>query len=472
MDTNKTVIKGLVVGGTHSGSGKTTVALGLMAAFRRRGLKVCAFKAGPDFIDPGYHSQTCGAVSRNLDGWMLTQGYNRKSFQKHARGSDIAIVEGVMGLFDGYDGKSEAGSTAQMAKWLRLPVLLVVDARSMARSAAALIYGFEHFDQDLDFAGAVFNRIGSPTHLRYLKEALAGTVKMPCLGGLPRESDLALPERHLGLVTSEDNPLSSDYVERLAGLVEESIDLETILARLGDIPEKGLEKHPSSGKCYPVRIGVARDEAFCFYYQDNLEILESFGAELVFFSPLRDERLPEGITGLYLGGGYPELFALRLSDNVSLRGEIRGLAEKDFPIYAECGGFMFLCQGIQDTEGSFYPMAGVYPFTVRMLSRLKSLGYREVRLAASCPLGTVGQVIRGHEFHYSEMIEGPKGVQLAYSIAGRRGKDTHGEGFLMRNTLGSYVHLHFGSNPDVGKNFVRLCWKHRNERASFIYSQK
>jgi len=368
-----------------------------------------------------------------------------------------------MGLFDGCDGKSEAGSTAQMAKWLRLPVILVVDARSMARSAAALIYGFEHFDQDLDFAGAVFNRIGSPSHLRYLKEAMAGTVKMPCLGGLPRESGLALPERHLGLVTSEDNPLSSEYVERLADLVEKSIDLETISARLGDIPEKEVEKHPSSGKRYPVRIGVAKDEAFSFYYQDNLEILESFGAELVFFSPLRDERLPGGITGLYLGGGYPELFARRLSGNVSLRGEIRGLAEKGFPIYAECGGFMFLCQGIQDTEGSFYPMAGVYPFTVRMLSRLKSLGYREVTLAASCPLGSSGRTIRGHEFHYSEMIEEPAGVQFTYTIANRAGRDAHREGFLVNNTLGSYVHLHFGSNPAVAENFVRLCFEYENE---------
>lgn len=451
-----------------------------MAAFKRRGLKVCAFKVGPDFIDPGYHSQICGASSRNLDGWMLPEGYNRNAFQRHAQGSDLAIVEGVMGLFDGYDGKSEAGSTAQMAKWLGLPVVLVVDARSMARSAAALIYGFEHFDQDLDFAGVVFNRVGSPTHLAYLKEAISGNIQMPCLGGLPRESHVTLPERHLGLVTSEDNPLSSEYIERLADLVENSIDLETILATIEDTSRKETEAivrqspppcpPPSRGRVgvgvssrYSVRIGVARDEAFCFYYQDNLEILESFGSELVLFSPLRDGRLPGGITGLYLGGGYPELFARRLSNNVSLRGEIRDLAEKGFPIYAECGGFMFLCQGIQDTEGSFYPMAGVYPFAVRMLSRLKSLGYREVRLAASCPLGTAGQVIRGHEFHYSEMIEEPKGVQSAYSIADRRGRDTHGEGFLVKNTLGSYVHLHFGSNPAMAENFVRLCFEYENE---------
>lgn len=434
-----------------------------MAAFKRRGLKVCAFKVGPDFIDPGYHSQICGVVGRNLDGWMLTEGYDRDVFQKHARGSDIAIVEGVMGLFDGYDGKSEAGSTAQMAKWLRLPVVLVVDARSMARSAAALIYGFEYFDQDLDFAGFVFNRIGSHTHLEYLKEAMADRSRMPCLGGLPRESCLELPERHLGLVTSDENPLPEDYFERLADLLETSIDLEALLEGLPDVAEKKIRKDPPSSKLYPVRIGLARDEAFCFYYQDNLEMLESFGAELVSFSPLWDERLPEGISGLYLGGGYPELFARRLSDNESLRTEIKGLTERDFPVYAECGGLMFLCQGIENTEGTFYPMVGLYPFAVRMLGHLKSLGYREVTLAVSCPLGTPGRTIRGHEFHYSEMIEEPAGVQFAYTIANRAGKDAHREGFLVNNTLGSFVHLHFGSNPDVARNFVRLCWEHKNE---------
>ncbi len=455
-------IKGFVVAGTHSGSGKTTVAIGLMAAFKRRGLKVCAFKVGPDFIDPGYHSQICGATSRNLDGWMLPEGYNRNAFQRHAQGSDLAIVEGVMGLFDGYDGKSEAGSTAQMAKWLGLPVVLVVDARSMARSAAALICGFEHFDQDLDFAGVVFNRIGSATHLAYLKEAMAGNVQMPCLGGLPREPGLALPERHLGLVTSEDNPLSAGYIERLSDLVEESIDLETIFACLGSAPEKAAEDHPRPAGRYPARIGVARDEAFCFYYQDNLEILESFGAELVFFSPLRDQSLPHGISGLYLGGGYPELFVQKLSDNVSLRAEIKAMSEKCCPVYAECGGFMLLCQGIEDTEGGFHPMAGVYPLAVHMLSRLKALGYREITLAASCPLGPVGQVVRGHEFHYSEIIEGAVDVQLAYNIAGRGKTGTRGEGFLVKNTLGSYVHLHFGSNPGVAENFVRSCSEYEN----------
>jgi cobyrinic acid a,c-diamide synthase len=429
-----------------------------MAAFRRRGLKVCGFKVGPDFIDPGYHRQVCGAVSRNLDGWMLSREYNRKTFERCVPGFDLAVVEGVMGLFDGYDGRTEAGSTAEMAKWLGIPVVLVVDARSMARSAAALIYGFENFDKALDFVGVVFNRVGSPTHLAYLKEAMAGNVQTPCLGGLPREPGLALPERHLGLVTNEENPLSPDYIERLADMVEKSINLETILARLADVPGKEPVSIPLNNR-YRVRIGVARDEAFCFYYKDNLEILESFGAELVFFSPLRDKGLPERISGLYLGGGYPELFARRLSENVSLKDEISRFSQEDCPIYAECGGLMFLCRGIQDTEASFYPMADVYPFSVRMISRLKSLGYREVRLSEPCPLGSIGQVIRGHEFHYSEMIEGPMGVKLAYSIANRRGRSRYSEGFVVNNTLGSYVHLHFGSNPELAENFVRLCSK-------------
>ncbi len=423
---------------------------------------MCAFKVGPDFIDPGYHSRISGNVSRNLDGWMLTEDYNRDTFRKYARASDLAVVEGVMGLFDGYDGRSEAGSTAQMAKWLKLPVLLVVDARSMARSAAALVCGFEDFDQDVDFAGVVFNRIGSRTHLAYLREAVADRSRMHCLGGLPREPLLSLPERHLGLVTTDENPLSSNYIDTLADIVENSLELEAILSGLSDVPDKQVEKHPDMDELYTARIGVARDEAFCFYYQDNLDILESSGAELVFFSPLRDKLLPQGISGLYLGGGYPELFARRLSDNASLRGEIKELGEKGFPIYAECGGFMFLCRGIQDTEGDFYPMAGAYPFAVRMLSRLKSLGYREVCLASRCPLGIPGQVIRGHEFHYSEMIEGPGDVQHAYRIMDRRGDDKYAEGFLVKNTLGSYVHLHFGSNPGVAKNFVRLCWEKGN----------
>lgn len=458
-------MKGLVVAGTHSGCGKTTISMGLMAALKRRGMKVAPFKVGPDFIDPGFHRQICERPSRNLDGWMLSKEYNRNVFYESSHSCDVAVVEGVMGLFDGHSGKSEAGSTAEMAKWLSLPVLLVVDVRSMARSAAALIHGFESFDSRLKWAGVVLNRLGSDVHLQFIREALEVYANMPLAGGLIRESWLNLPERHLGLVTQDENPLSSDYINQLADLVEDSLQLDTLLNNLPelDIPEP-LRKQEERQKT-SVRIGVARDEAFCFYYQDNFDLLEQYGAELVFFSPLRDRSLPPDIDGLYLGGGYPELFAETLSNNRELAEEIRQSGEDDLPIYGECGGFMYLTEGIEDKLRDFYPMAGIFPVRVAMLDRLKSLGYREVTLKSFGPLGSPGEKIRGHEFHYSEIIEAPEKVApiadrdtitRVYELSDRPGSKIRDEGYMKKNVLGSYVHLHFGSNPRIAENFVRF----------------
>ncbi|MFA5111813.1 MAG: cobyrinate a,c-diamide synthase, partial [Desulfobaccales bacterium] len=308
--------RGLVIAGTQSGVGKTTVTLGLMHALARRGLAVQPFKVGPDFIDPGHHTRAAGRLSRNLDGWMLSREANEALFRRQARQADVAVVEGVMGLFDGYDGLSEAGSTAQMAKWLGLPVLLVVDARAMARSAGALVYGFAGFDPDLTLAGVVFNRVGSATHLTFLRQALASVPGVYCFGGLPRDGELAIPERHLGLTTIEDHPLGEAYLSRLADWLEAHLDLEGLLAAL---PRLALPGEPVLEAAPPtVRLGVARDRAFCFYYPENLELLASFGAELVFFSPLDDRELPSDLHGLYLGGGYPELNAETLAANETM----------------------------------------------------------------------------------------------------------------------------------------------------------
>ncbi len=306
-------MKGLVIAATHSGAGKTTLTLGLLAALRRRDLAVQPFKVGPDFIDPGHHTRAAGRPSFNLDGWMLSREENLRIFRHRAAAADVAVVEGVMGLFDGYDGASEAGSTAQMAKWLGLPVLLVVDARARARSAAALVHGFAAFDPALTLAGVVFNRVGSATHPDYLRQALEsvpGGVR--CFGGIPRDAELNIPARHLGLVTTEDHPLEGAYLEALADLVESNLDLDGLLAAL---PPVSLESIPAPTGSPPpmVRLGVARDQAFCFYYPDNLEWLENFGAQIVPFSPLADADLPPDLHGLYLGGGYPELFASQLS---------------------------------------------------------------------------------------------------------------------------------------------------------------
>ena len=457
--------KGLVIAGTTSGSGKTTFTLALLAALTKRGYRLAPFKVGPDFIDPGHHTRLTGTTSRNLDGWMLSQTYNQLLFQRGRRQVDMAVVEGVMGLYDGYDGRSEAGSTAQMAKWLDLPVLLVVDARSMARSAAALLLGFENFDPQVRFAGVVFNRIGSPRHLAYLKEALEGHVKMPCLGGIPREASITIPERHLGLHTAEDHPLDPSIVRQLGDLAETHIDLDRLIglteAPAVERPPLVAENVSTGGR---VRIGVARDAAFCFYYPDNLELLAAYGAEIAFFSPMTDDRLPEDIDGLYLGGGYPELHAATLADNHHLKDEIQSSSRAGMPVYAECGGFMYLCRCLTDIEGTIHPMVGCFPFETRMLPRRRALGYREIRLAAPSLLGPEGDLGRGHEFHYSELTGDIDAVETVYETTPRSGQEMTTEGFRIHNTLGSYIHLHFGSNPAMACHFVENCRAFQSER--------
>jgi len=435
-----------------------------MAALVRQGLRVTPFKAGPDFIDPGHHTAVTGVRSRNLDGWMLSREYNLKCFQRHTESADIAVVEGVMGLFDGYDGKSEAGSTAQMAKWLGLPIILIVDAKSMARSAAALIQGFENFDRELEFGGVIFNHLGSERHLSYLTEAVQDNVKMPCLGGLIHDEAIAIPERHLGLVTSDDHLLTPENMNRLADFIENNIDLERIVGNLkpGNLKPGTCQscdqpyKRPSR---HTVRIGVARDKAFCFYYQDNLEMLEAAGAEIAEFSPINDDKLPPDIDGLYFGGGYPELFAKQLGANAGLRNEIRKKSRKGMPIYGECGGFMYLCRELCDTRGKTYPMTGCFPFATAMFSRLKSLGYREITLEKDTILGRCGQTVRGHEFHYSEISSCPQDAEIEriYRVTDRSGRKKIFEGYQINQCLGSYIHLHFGSLPDVALHFVEAC---------------
>ena len=439
-----------------------------MAALHRRGHRVAPFKVGPDFIDPGHHSRIAGRTSRNLDGWMLSRDYNLANFATHTKGADIVVVEGVMGLYDGYDGKNEAGSTAQMAKWLGLPVLLVVDAQSMARSAAAVILGFEQFDPELTFAGVIFNKLGSKRHLAYLVEALEGNASIRCLGGLINDEIVSIPERHLGLVTPEDHSPGEAIAAHLANLIEDNIDIDTLIADLPMIKATaGNERHLASvSPAAAVRIAVARDNAFCFYYQDNLDLLEKHGAELVSFSPIAGDDLPEGADGLYLGGGYPELFAEKLADNRQLRRRIKEKSRVGMPIYGECGGFMYLCEVLIDPQGNGYPMTGCFPFTTRMFPRLKALGYREITLTRETVIGNQGMMIRGHEFHYSEISnpESEGDYQNVYQITDRSGMNKPPDGFLIKNTLGSYNHLHFGSQPDAASHFVNNCMAYRHQK--------
>ncbi|MDT8419789.1 MAG: cobyrinate a,c-diamide synthase [Desulfuromonadales bacterium] len=446
-------IPALLVAAPGSGSGKTSLALGLMAALRRRGYAVAPFKVGPDYIDPGHHALICGRPSHNLDGWMCGREQVHKIFKEGCVSADFALAEGVMGLFDGISGCSEQGSSAEIAKWLGLQVLLVVDARSQARSFAALVKGFTTFDPEVKIAGVIANRVGSKRHRQLLEEAIESTPGLPpLLGCLPRREQIELPQRHLGLVTAEDLQPETDFVGQLASWVEDHLDLDLLLqsAATSAVP---VESDPQAKEPSPlrVRIGIARDRAFCFYYPENLQLLEQAGAELVPFSPLEDAGLPQGLDGLYLGGGYPELHAEQLSANHRLLDQVRNVAEAGMPIYAECGGFMLLCRAINGL-----PLAGVFPLDVRMLPKRRALGYRTVELLHDTLLGPAGTRARGHEFHYSD-VDGGADLPFCYRLGRRDGEELGREGYRYRNVLGSYVHLHFASNPQLAENFVNCC---------------
>ncbi len=450
---------GYVIAGASSGSGKTTVTLGLLAWLQKQGYTVAPFKVGPDFIDPGHHTRITGMASRNLDGWMLPRAYNQKTFDRQAAGADLAVVEGVMGLYDGYNGVSEAGSTAQMAKFLDLPVILVVNAKSMARSGAALVKGFVDFDPEVRFAGVIFNQLGSSQHFTYLQEAMEHYLPVPVLGGILRDDSLVIPERHLGLVTDAEHQLPPTVMDRLAQTMESSVNMDRLLAgrRPGNRPRAAAGNIPGPGGQNQVRIGVARDAAFCFYYQDNLDMLVANGADLVCFSPINDSRLPDDLAGLYLGGGYPEMFAGQLSANRTMRRQILQGCRRGLPIYGECGGFMYLCREFIAQKGRRLPLCGCFPLATRLLDRLHSLGYREVTLTEDSILGRAGMTARGHEFHYSEIAETVADVRQIYEVLTRKGENSTSEGFCVNNTLGSYVHLHFGSNPEFSACFVEAC---------------
>jgi cobyrinic acid a,c-diamide synthase len=449
-----------VLAAPSSDSGKTTLATGLMSAFAER-MTVQAYKVGPDYIDPGYHTAATGRPSRNLDTWMIPTERVKEMFSRSALGADLCIIEGVMGLFDGYDGRTESGSTAEVAKLLSAPVVLVIDAGSMARSAAAIVLGFKTFDPDLNLAGVILNNVAGAAHAQWLTEAVQ-SVGLTVLGCVPRNQNLSIPERYLGLyMAGERTAATQKFIEAARDVVRENIDLSALeaLARTAPEIESEIRSLPASDSKRP-RIGIARDEAFCFYYEDNFDLLREAGADLVFFSPLHDSSLPPNLSGLYLGGGYPELYAAQLAENVSMRMELKSAIESGIPTYAECGGLMSLAESYFDEAGIEYPMLGVLPGSTRLTGNLK-MGYREVIARESSLLLGKGQTARGHEFHYSEWIRHEESNAFAYEIQLRMGGESQPEGFVKNNLLASYVHLHFASNPDLVRNFINACQRWR-----------
>ncbi len=434
----------LVIAGTSSGCGKTTVTLGIMAALCKRGSHVQPFKCGPDFIDPTLHRQITGRISSNLDVRMCGVDFVRRTFTVHALEADISVIEGVMGLFDG-----GSGSAAHLAALLGHPVILVVDVRSAAESVAAVIKGFETFDQGIRVAGVVLNRVGSVRHLQMITEAVRKYCRAEIIGALPRDSEISLPSRHLGLHMGSEVDLDR---ERLATLIEEHLDMDKLWRIAGSADSGPDNSEGGRGRRVQksiVRLGVARDEVFCFYYQDNLDMLAQAGAEIVEFSPIHDKNLPENLDGLYFGGGYPELHGADLAANIAIREDILQLSRSGRPVYGECGGFMYLCMSIVDTRGTKHPMVGIYPMHIKMGKRFRRLGYRQVEMQEDTLLGARGTICYGHEFHYSEIDSMVDRIERVFRL-----DDDRFEGYRIGNTLAGYVHLHWGRTPDVARNFV------------------
>ncbi len=442
-----------IIAGTGSNVGKTVITLGIMEALRRRGIIVQPFKAGPDYIDPGYHAALLKRPSYNLDTWMMGQEAVKKTFSEKMDGASIGVVEGVMGLFDG-NGASEEGSTAHLSKVLKIPVLLVIDSSKASRSIGAVIKGFKEFDKDVDIRWAVFNRVGSQRHFEIIKSSIPPGSGIRTLGHIPRDARLTIPERHLGLMTQGEFKRSGweKLVKKASSVVEENIDLSPLLK--GMRPSRPV-KTKKRYSVKTVKIAVALDDAFSFYYRENLEILEGLGAELVFFSPLKDRRLPKKTSGVYIGGGYPELHAERLARNSSLRDEIKTLARKGMPIFAECGGLMYLGEKMRGRGGRSFEGVGLFPWETEMLSSRAALGYRKVTVRRGCPFIKEGAVLRGHEYHYSKISKALPGIKKVFTV--KKGGVESPEGFLFGNALATYIHIHFASNPAFAPGFLRLC---------------
>ncbi|HVA84126.1 MAG TPA: cobyrinate a,c-diamide synthase [Candidatus Binataceae bacterium] len=469
MPTNSQSIPRLLISATGSGAGKTTATIALMGALRARGMRVAAFKCGPDYLDPTYHRRAAGASSHNLDGWMMNRESVLATFARAAAGADIAVIEGMMGLFDGAGPTSDEGSSAEIAKWLTAPVLLVVDTSGMARTVAAVAHGFSHFDPRLELAGLICNRVGSRGHLDLLRAASA---EVPVLGGFPSEARLAFPERHLGLLSANNNndkSVAQPLFDAWAEMAAQWLDLDAIVAIARSAPMLGrldaAQLWPRSDAPAPrCRIGVAYDDAFHFYYEDNLRRLEAAGAELVRFAPTREPELPR-VDGLYFGGGYPEALAGELSSNRAMIDAVRGFAERGGPIYAECGGLMYLSDGIRTLEGRTWPMVGLVAGEAVMSERLQALGYVEVETRGESIFGPGGMRMRGHQFRYSTLTPIPDRMERVYAVRPRWGVP-FSEGYRSGSVLASYVHVHWASNPEAAEGFVNSCaaWRERQRQ--------
>ncbi len=441
---------GVLIAATHSGAGKTTATTIVLTALRHRGLDVQPFKIGPDFIDPAYHADAGHRHSINLDVWMMGEHGVRDSYARWSNGADISVIESMGALYDGADG-SGYGSAAHVAKLLDLPVIVVLDVSGMTRTATAILMGLADFDPSIVIAGVFFNRAGSTRHAEMVMEGLPEHLRRVVLGAILDDSDLEIPERHLGLTTLEENQTTHSSREQARERAARNLVIDrisTMARRSHSAPSHGIPEVP------PVlaRLAVARDRAFSFYYQENLLLLRAAGFELVPFAPTTDPGLPANIDAVYIGGGYPESFAAELATNRSLAAELRQRAAAGTPIYAECGGLLYLGRSLTGFDGTSQAMSGILPLDFVMDHKHLAIRYVAVRTREHSPMGERGTTARGQEFHQSRIAHSEITPTL-YEVSTSDGR-TRRDGYLQRRVLASYVHLHFSSNPHLPTNFL------------------
>lgn len=457
---NRSIINsGFCIAGTSSGDGKTTVTLALLRALYNREVKVVPFKCGPDYIDPTFHQQACNKHSRNLDCWMMGKDAVIESFQRGSLEMECSVIEGVMGLYDSSQPGSLHGSSAEIAITLGIPVILTVNAKGMAGSIAAMVKGYCEFSKDINIIGVIANKVGSDKHAQLLSEALNLAGLPPLLGYLKRDDRFILPERHLGLVPFTENQKSTEWFDIMANEAENCFEIDKILALTSlDILKKSQQAtYPKKSLKKLIKIGIADDKAFQFYYEDNLDILRNCGFELINFSPINDKELPKDLKAIYLGGGFPELFAKELEENRSMRASIKEFGDSGKSIYAECGGFVYLCESLKCRDGKIYDMCGLIPSKADMGNRMRSLGYREVRTLQDSFLGKKGVEMRGHEFHWSSASSCEENFMAWDVKTTRQGTKTEKSGYMTKNIIASYIHLHFASNKDAIKSWYQYC---------------
>jgi len=472
MEKSNLRIPRVCIAADRSSAGKTTIAVGLMSILKRAGYAVQPFKVGLDYIDPSYHSEVTDRFSRNLDGFLMNQQSVTEVFLHASRGADIAIIEGVRGLYEGLESLSDCGSTAQIAKMLEAPVILVIDARSITRSTAALVKGYQSFDPRVNIKGVILNRIGSATHARKAKEAIEHYAGVEVIGQIPRDDSIHLTMRHLGLVPAfeglKHNVQFRRQLDIIESIIRDNVDVDRLIAiAKGAAPlppvQPALFVSPyraATQRETRVRIGVAYDEAFNFYYRDLFDLFSLHNADVTFFSPVRDKEIPH-VDGIYIGGGYPELFAAELSQNRSVHNALVTSALEGMPIFGECGGLMYLTESIT-YDGKTSKMAGLIPANATMVNK-RVIGYVVGSTIRNTIIGPKGTRFRGHEFHYSEITNLTDSLPFAFKLEKGKGISHGCDGIQVHNTLASYSHLHPLSYPALVANFIKSCTDFREQ---------